>query len=206
MSNEFREYNRALTSLVNNGIPRAVAETLTTVGGWAHYATAKNVRQRFTLRNQYTERSLRFYKASPKTQLSKINAVTGSISPYMEAQDAGGERLPKQGSRAPVATIAARGGNPSKVIRKKYYAGTMSPDMFVGRPGRGGDQPFGVWERYRQGKTTRVRMIRSLENTSVEIKATRWHRDGVTPYARENVFAEEYARVASRILQEFGAK
>lgn len=205
ISSEFRDYNRQLTRFVDNGIPRAVAETLSTVGGWAHYATLKNVRKRFTLRNQYTERSLRFYKASPKSDLSKINAVTGSISNYMEAQDAGGEHLPKQGSRVPMATIAARGGNPSKVIRKKYYSGVMTPDMFVGSPGRGGEQPFGVWERYKQGKAGRVRMIRSLENSSVTIKATRWHRDGVDPYAREEVFTEEYARATSRILSSLGA-
>jgi hypothetical protein len=140
-SPEFIKYKAALQRMAAEVYPQAIADTLNQVAGFAHYATAKNIRSRFTLRNRYTEGSLRFYKASPKAKIEKINAVTGSFSEYMVAQDAGGERRPKRGSRAPVVTLAARGGNPAKVVRKKYHAGQLGPGQFVGQPS---GQPLGA--------------------------------------------------------------
>jgi hypothetical protein len=196
-SPEFIKYKAALQRMAAEVYPQAIADTLNQVAGFAHYATAKNIRSRFTLRNRYTEGSLRFYKASPKAKIEKINAVTGSFSEYMVAQDAGGERRPKRGSRAPVVTLAARGGNPAKVVRKKYHAGQLGPGQFVGQPS---GQPLGVWERYQRGKTKHVRLIRSLAMATVPIKARRWHRDGVEAYAKQSVIEAEFVRQAKAAL------
>lgn len=199
---EYRAYRKRLEALGEDVLPRVIAEAVNQVAGFAHYATAKNIRSRFTLRNAYTERSLRFYKASPKAKIEKINAVTGSISEYMVAQDLGGERRPKLGRRAPVVTLAARGGNPAKVVRKKYHAGQLGPGQFVGQPS---GQPLGVWERYRRGKTKHVRLIRSLARATVPIKARRWHRDGIEAYAKQSVIEAEFVRQAKAALASAGA-
>lgn len=185
--------------MAEGGFSRAVAETINTVAGFAHVQSIRNVRERLTLRNQYTERSIRFYKASPKADASKINAITGSVQPYMALQETGGYRRPKQGRKAPVATLRARGGSATRVVRRKYRAGQLGPGQFVGKP-RGGNRPTGVWERYARNK--RIRMIRNLEAERVPITAVNWHRDAMAKYASSKTMADAFVKHAERELRK----
>jgi hypothetical protein len=193
---EFGKYKKQLEKLGADVLPRVIAESINVVAGFAHVQSIKNVRSRFTIRNAYTERSVRYYKASPKAKIAKINAVSGSVSDYMDEQDAGGVRRPKKGSKAPVATLLARGGSRSGRIKKRYQAGSFGTKQFVGKP-RGGSRPSGVWERHARNK--KIRMIRNLENETVEIKEKRWHRDAMGVYNREK-FRAEFIRQAEREL------
>lgn len=203
MDDSFRAYKRKLAALEKEVIPRVIAETINQVAGFAHVQSARNVRSRFVNRNAYTERSLRFYKANPKPQIWKINAISGSISDYMDEQDAGGYRMPKKGRKAPVAALAARGGNRTAVVRKKYKAGSLGQNQFIGAP-RGSGRPAGVYERYGRGKS--VRMIRNLEADRVKIKATRWHRDAMEHYATRQAMTGEFVRQAQAELVKLASK
>jgi len=195
-SKEFRDYQKKLKRLADDALPRAVAETMNSVATVAHIQSIRNMRERFTLRNQYTERGIRYYKASPKKDWRKINAITGSISPYMDIQDQGGVRRPKRGRRAPIAALAARGGNRSAVVRKKYRAGQLGPNQFVGRPRGAKARPTGVWERYAKNK--RIRLIRNLENASIRVTGRRWHSDAVERYATREWIEGAFIREAKR--------
>jgi hypothetical protein len=193
---QLEQYRRKLQQLGKDVMPRVVAETLNTVAGFAHVQTQRNLRSKFTLRNKYTERSIKFYQARERSKWEQINAITGSISPYMDMQDTGGTKRPKQGSKVPMARLVARGNNKSGVVRKKYKAGSLGPNQFVGAPRGSGNRPPGVWERHRKNK--RLRMIRSLENETIDIKPTRWHRDGVAAWAKMSVINNEFAKNARK--------
>lgn len=198
------EYEQALKKLGDQALPAAVAECINNVASFAHANQARVLRSKFTLRNQYTERSLRFYKASPKAKIEKINAVAGTVSEYLPLHESGGLRRPKQGRKVPVATMAARGGKAAAVVRKKYRAGSLGENQFVGRPRGNPARPAGVYERYGRGK--RLRMIRNLENTALPIKPSGWHTLAMHPYSKREVLEAEFFRQASTALASVGAK
>jgi hypothetical protein len=199
----FESYKKKLQRIGDDVLQRVVSETLNIVASFAHTQSQWNIRSRFVNRNAYTERSTRFYQAKPRKRWTDINAVTGSVSDYMDEQDAGGFRYPKSGSKAPVAALAARGGNSRAVIRKKYKAGQLGANQFIGKP-KGGTGPVGVYER--RNKNKRMAMIRSLEFPKIQIKETKWHRDAVSSYARRDVIEREFIRQASAELSKLGAK
>ena len=199
---EFRDYKRKLSALASDVLPRVVAETINIVAGFAHAESVRNIRKRFVNRNAYTERSARYYQAKPRKNWMEINAISGSISDYMDEQDAGGFRLPKQGSRAPVATLAARGGSSTKTVRKQYQAGSLGKNQFVGTP-RGGNRPYGVYARNR--KNTQLVMIRNISRTKVKIEGKHWHTDAVEFRYRREVLTAEFVRQAKIELAKLGA-
>ncbi len=187
-SREFQTYIKKMERFGRQLLPQIVSTAINTIGGQAHEATKANVRSRMVLRNKYTENSIKFWESKPKEKWTRINAVSGSISPYMALQDEGGERHPKQGKTAVVVGLAARGGNPNRVVRKQYRAGTLGENQFVGKP-RGGSRPNGVYER--KNKNHKLRMLRDLSNATVPVKETDWHRDGVrTKFTSQRVFDE----------------
>lgn len=189
---------RRLERMGEGTFPRVIADTINTVAGFAHVQSVRNVRDRMTLRNAYTERSIRFYKANPKANSAKINAITGSIQPYMATQETGGYRRPKRGRKVPVATLFARGGSSTRVVRKRYHAGTLGEKQFIGKP-RGGNRPSGVWERTNRNK--RLKMIRNLEESRVQIDATRWHSDAMAKYSTRKMMTDEFLRQAKNALK-----
>jgi hypothetical protein len=193
---EFKAYKRKMERMAADALPRAIAGALTQAAVSATTRSKRNVRETMTLRNQYTERSVRYYKASPKKQIRQINSVTGSVSPYMGLQDSGGYRLPKRGRAAPVATLSARGGNRTAVVRKRYRAGTLGPGQFIGQPQ--GGRPVGVYERFQ--KNRRLRMIRNLSEEKVVVHPTHWHRDAVQRYGRRDYIEAAFVREAKRII------
>lgn len=199
-SPEFRKYKEKLLKLGADILPRVVAESINAVAMAAHEKSGQNVRSRFTLRNKYTERSLRYYKANPKADYKKINAKTGSISDYMDEQESGGYRKPVSGSKAPEATLTARGGKKTGVIRKKYHAGTLGSRQFMGTPrGRvdGKTRPYGVYER--RNKNKKLEMIRKIEKSKIRIQARHWHSDAMRSARRGAVSAEFIKRAQAEI-------
>lgn len=185
--------------------PKIVAETINTVATFAHVQSIRNIQTRFVNRTKYTQNSVRYYKANPKDKIEKINAVTGSISPYMDEQDLGGVRKPKQGSKAPVTTLYARGGNSSK---KKYARYKLGQDLtgtrfFIGKP-KGGKKPNGIYERTNKNK--KIRMTHNLEESTVQIRATSWHRDAVKDRATRSAYETAFINSAQLAIKELGAK
>lgn len=195
LTKEFREYRRKLNRLATTEFNKCAAETLTAIAKYGQLKQVKNLKREFTLRNKYTERSIRYWKASPKSQLWKINSVTGSISDYMELQEHGGQKKPKSGSRVPVATLRARGGKRTGVIRRKYYSGTLAKNLFIGTPG---GRPLGIYERY--GKNHKVKMIKNLEHKIVPIKAKHWHTNALKKYITETYIQNVFVSFAKKRL------
>lgn len=185
--------------------PKIVAETINTVATFAHVQSIRNIQRRFVNRTKYTQNSVRYYKANPKDKIEKINAVTGSISPYMDEQDLGGVRKPKQGSKAPVTTLYARGGNSSKKKYSRYKLGQdlIGTRFFVGKP-KGGGKPTGIYERTNKNK--KIRMTHNLEESSVQIKATSWHRDAVKDRSTRSAYETAFINAAQLAIKELGAK
>jgi hypothetical protein len=201
---EFKDYKRRLQALGAEVLPRVIAETINVVAGFAHVDSIRNVRSRFVNRNKYTERSIRFYKANPKKDWRKINAVTGSVSDYMDEQDQGGYRYPKKGTKAPVATLAARGGDAKRVVRKANRAGQLGPNQFMGTPKGSPGRPYGVYARTKKNK--HLTMIRNITRAKVEIEGRHWHTDAVSFRARRDVLTAEFIRQARRELAAAGLK
>lgn len=183
-----------MQKLKDGSYPLVVAETVNSIAGFAHANTTKLLRTRMTLRNRWTEGSLKFYKANPKDDIKKINAITGSFSPYLPLQETGGKRLPKKGSKVPWPTLAARsGGKAERPVMRKYQSGTLGEGQFIGALSGGGR---GVFERKTRGKKVTVKLIRSLTQSSIPVKATHWHTDGIKPYLKQGLIEEEFVRQA----------
>ena len=90
-------FKRALRAIGETELPEAIAAGINRIAGGAAAAQLMNVRHDFILRNKYTERSLAFYRANPKKDINRINAIVGSKQPYMALQEEGGERRPVKG-------------------------------------------------------------------------------------------------------------
>lgn len=202
-SPEFRRYQTQLGRLAADAYPKAIAETLNVVAGFAHVQQQRNVKERFVVRSAYTLGSFKFWKATPKSSISKINAVTGSVSPYLPVHEAG-DTIKARSRKVPIPTLRARGGSKAGKIRRKYYAGNLGPDMFVGRPRGNPARPVGVYERSGR-KAKRLRMIRNLESERIMIRPTRWHTSAVSRYARQSVIEAEFVRQARLALAAAGA-
>lgn len=201
---DFKKYKKQLAALGADVLPRVIAETINQVAGFAHVQSQRNIRTRFTIRNQYTERSLRYYKANPKAKIYKINAVSGSISDYMDEQDQGGYKVPKQGATVPMAALAARGGNPKRVIRKANRAGHLGPNQFIGKPRGNLDRPLGVYQRNRKNKY--LVMIRNVSRAKVRIEGKHWHTDAVSFRYRREIVTSEFIRQAKQELARLSNK
>lgn len=212
---EYQKYKEALRHLGKDVLPRVIAETINVVAGFAHVQSVRNVRQKFTLRNRWTEGSIRFYKATPKANWMKIKAVTGSISDYMDEQDMGGYRLPKKGGDVMEATLAARGGNSRSVVKRRFVSvgkkmpkQGLGPKQFVGKPRGKLDRPYGLYQRTtnkKEGKKYLV-MIKNISRARVPIEGKRWHRDAVEFKYRRELLTNEFIRQAKAELAKIGAK
>jgi len=205
VQNEYKKYLVKMKRMADDIFPKIVAETINTVATFAHVQSARNIKTRFVNRNRYTENSLRYYKANPKAKIEKINAVTGSISDYMDEQDLGGVHKPKQGGKVAMATLYARGGSSTSVKRKKFKLGqnTAGTKFFVGTP-RGSNKPVGIYERTNRNK--KIRMTHNLEKSSVQIKATSWHRDAVKDRATRSAYETAFIQASKTALKDLGEK
>lgn len=193
ITTESRQYLRELEK-IEGDLGVAAARAINDVASMAHAASIRKMRQTFTIRNKYSEGSLRFFKANEeraRKKLNGINAISGTISPYLPEQDAGGKKRPKPGSKyIPMPTWKhGRGGSSARVIVKRFRMNELGA-ISSGRKKNSGSPffalPSGIY--YRQGKPRKRRapagspraprpliMIRTLGTTSQMIKKTGWH-------------------------------
>jgi len=199
-TSEYREYKKKLLALGEEYLPAAIAEAVNQVAGFAHVQQQRNVKATFIVRSPFTLGSFKFWKASPKKNIAKINAVTGSVSPYLPVHEAGGKIAAKR-TYVPIPTLAARGGNIQSKIKPRYYAGKLGPNQFVGAPRglvKGKARPFGVYARTARNK--HLTMIRNITSTSIDIKRTNWHTEAVGRYAKREVLTDAFIRQAQQAL------
>jgi hypothetical protein len=77
-----------LNRFASRGVPYMVRDTLTGCAFALQRAWRADVRGAFVLRNKYTEKSIRVDKATG-TKVASMEAVTGTIAPFMRDQEEG---------------------------------------------------------------------------------------------------------------------
>ena len=105
LEQKLREYENAL--------PEVYANTINRVAKVVHNESIRNIKKDFKIRNNYSLGSMRYYQAKPTKNVSRINAITGTVSTYLDQQDEGGTAKNLDGS--PERSM------PSARARKKQY-------------------------------------------------------------------------------------
>lgn len=188
-----KEWQAALAVFAPAVYRQASAQTLNAIAKQVDTAERENLRKSFTLRNKYTEGSLRLYTASEKKDIASQNAVVGSVSAYLPLHDTGGSRTPT-GRAIALPTLAARGNSPARAVKKQFRLDSLSAPAFSMETRRGGAGLF-----VRKGK--KLTMIRRLVE-SVRIKKTGWHSGAVQKYARKDVLEKLFRKKAERLLDK----
>ena len=202
-----------MTRISDTELPEAIAAGINRIASGVALAQRNNLREDFILRNQYTEKSLAYYRANPKKDIARINAIVGSKQPYLALQEEGGTRRPKQGKKVPVPTKTARGGNWKAPIQRRYTPrkGPLSSKFFILRPGAGTTgakrriayqlQSPAMFKR-EGGLLVKVRL---LDQPSYHLKARHWHGRAVDKYARKDLMAMAFIQEAKRRLAKYQA-
>jgi hypothetical protein len=107
---------RKLELVSRKAIPHAARNGLNFVAFEARKQWQGEIRRSFTLRNQFTERSVRVDKARG-TDVRRMEAVTGSVAPWMLRQEEGGVAKAARTYLPIPQNIARRGGSEAKPVR-----------------------------------------------------------------------------------------
>lgn len=198
---DIRGLEKQLARYGQQELPEVVAETINAVGRATHSRSLRNIRSDMIIRNRFTERSLKYFKASPRRNLNRIDAITGTISPYLPIQEKGG-RLRAKRSRVAIPTKSARVAKSKRRavaprFRLNRVGETGSGGVFIATSKRG---KLGMFVRTK----SRVIMIRDLSITSRHIKPTRWHSEAVGKFGRRNVMGAIFIRQARRRIRGRG--
>lgn len=204
IKSDYRKYLRQLQQ-VQGAFAETQARTLNITAHAVDNKSRRNLQSSMILRNQYTERSLRVSDARVRKSGGTGYAEVGSISPYLPLQETGGVRRPVRGSRVPVPTRTARGGDWRQPVLRRF---ALKPSAAIGRPGRPGGKMFIL----RPGPTlqkpaifarpTRRRLVkvRLLHERSYRVRPTRWHSAAVKQFGNQRVMMQVFNREAKKRL------
>ena len=129
---------RDLQVLAAKAIPHAARNALNSMAFDARSQWQGEIQREFTLRNKYTERSIRVDKASG-TKIGSLRSVVGSVAPYMGDQEDGATVRGRGAHKAipgPVAAGQAAGAKRTRVVR----AGRRLSAIHVKHPAPKGDR------------------------------------------------------------------
>jgi hypothetical protein len=176
-----------------------------------------NLRRDFILRNKYTEGSLAYYKANPKKDINRINAIVGSKQPYLALQEQGGTEK-ATGKKLAMPTVAGRGGSFKNIIPKNLALRAMgqikgTSQRFTKKGNRVRGKGFFILGPgpslkapaifYRRGGT--LHKIRLLGKKTQKVKARHWHRDAVNRYATTTNMQMAFIAEARRRIAKYQA-
>jgi hypothetical protein len=116
---ELKGYDKLRSDLdrfAKRAFPYAVRDTLTGSAFALQKSWREDVRRSFTLRNRFTEQAIRVDKARG-TDVSAMQATTGTVAPYMRDQEEGNEVKGKGKHKAIPTAIAAGQGQGAKRTR-----------------------------------------------------------------------------------------
>lgn len=124
-----RAFERKLAGMTTRAIPHAVRDALNELAFVARSEWVEVIGARFTLRNRFTERSLRVTKARG-TKMDSMQSVVGSTADYMLDQEQGAKKGKRGKHGLAIPTPAAAGQSPkaskrTRQIRRGYYLGAM---------------------------------------------------------------------------------
>lgn len=213
----FKQLHAKLTALAKDEVPGVFARSINRVAKAAHGAQLRALDSKFTLRNKFTRGSMMLWEARPNKDPNKINAITGSRSPYLGVQETGGTEVGKDGK--PTMTTpskASRRGNWAKPIVSRFRWGSIGR---IARRGPRGMTPkgakafvLGPGPRLSQetifmrvGKKGKLVRIRTINRGKTMLKATKWHSGSIERVARREVMEASFAHEAYAVLGRMGA-
>jgi hypothetical protein len=132
---DFRRLAKELEAVAKKAIPHAVRDSLNTAAFEGRKQWAGEMQKSFTLRNKWTERSIRVEKATG-VNLSNMQSVVGSLAPYMATQELGGVEQSKGRHGVPIPTSTAAGqsmkARRTKQVQKRNWQSAISLPAKVG--------------------------------------------------------------------------
>lgn len=111
-----------MATFQNKAARKATAAALTRTAKGAKLLAGKSMRKQMTLRNNFSEGSLRATFTTPSRPIASQFTKAGSISPYLAAQEAGGA-LPSTKSGRRITTSEGSREGPTAYPRKKLARG-----------------------------------------------------------------------------------
>ena len=215
MSNDIKALAKKLRALSSEEFSQATAAAINIVASSSNEQQKIVLASRFIIRNKYTIGSLKMFKASPKRDAEKIDAIVGSKSPYLDDQETGGTVRTRSGRPAvAMPTKSARRGNWSKSVTARLR---MDKIKAIGRRRGGKMSPKGtpffflsggslknttLFER-RGKKLIRVRVI---TRGPIKLKPTHWHTEAMAVHGNAATMAKEWGTEISKSLAKLGAK
>lgn len=196
---EMKDLERQLKRYNQDALPKAVAASINAVSGAAHSQSERNVRTRFTIRNRFTMRSMKLWKANPKPDIRRINSVTGTISSYLPLQEKGGTVRARR-QRMAIPTKAARiSRSKSRPVARRFRMNRMGQvgsggKFFVMRSKRG---KLGIFTRRTKRQLV---MVRDLSVRSFHLRAKNWHSDAVRKFNKKSLYMRVFIREAKKGL------
>ncbi len=200
-----RAFSAAMNLIAKEVIPQAVTETVNTCVKGANSRQIRNVRRAFIVRaEKFTMGSLRIQlsKYKPGRSIDRIDATVGSISPYLNIQEEGGNISAKQKVHA-IPTVESRvGKRKAGRIGKKFRMNEMASQ--VGDPGskfffmRSKRGKLGIFYRRTKKKIVKVR---DLSQQQIRLKPAHWHARAVEYFLKPANFAKIYLSHGNRIFK-----
>ncbi len=195
-----------LKKFKNSDVPLAIAMTLTYVADEHQKEVKKTMLNLFTLRNKFTEKSLRKWKARPKRNIKRINSFSGSISPYIAVQDKGGI---VRGKRRKYPAPTKRGRTSRSLLKPRAYRYRLSKvgkiqtgesrqpgKMFYLRTRRADRRGFFI-----RTKRAGLKKIYYVAKSSVRVRGTRfWQRANKKIAARSRTIQNRFNRAARKLV------
>lgn len=215
MADDVKALAKKLRLLSSTEFSTATAGAINRVATAVNSGQRMNLKRDFTLRNKFTAGSLMMFKATPKADASKINALVGSKSPYLDEQEAGGVAQTRRGKPAlSMPTRKARRGDWAKPVTARLRMDKIKP---VGRRRGGRMTPKGapfffleggrlrnktLFER-RGAKLIRVRVV---TRGPIHLRATHWHTDATGKFGKPSVMSAAWGVELNKGLARLGAK
>lgn len=201
---ETKKYIHAMRFLSKEALPATVAETLNSTADAVAGQSKKNVQKRLIVRTKFTLNSIRQDRHARGNDIDRMFSRAGTISKYLPIQEEGGT-VRADNRRIPIPTVQARRSRSlQKPISKPYRMNVLNIGggrFFIGNP-KGGNRPLGIWERYQNKK--RLRLIRNLESSQVQIRGENWFSDAVKKYGTAQFIRAQFLKIAKRRLSEYG--
>lgn len=190
---------KQFTEAMEKQVPFATALALTRTAGQGQDRVREELPKHFTLRNKFTEGSIRFKRAE-KRDWPNCKAIVGTISPYLEIQEEGGDKtadgkafaIPK-GIRRSDKTQVSRAKWPGKILPKNSAipGGGRTKGAVNGK--RSKPKPFlirekdGVGVYIRTDKKGKLKRLFRLTRKTLHVKRRDWLQAPVEAIVRENL-------------------
>ncbi len=199
-----KAYNKTLRKISQEGIPRAIAATLTRQAEITNIQARTNLKKKLVVRAKYTTNSLKVSESRPKPRIDAMYSKAGTISLYLPIQEEGGVIRARRKFIA-VPTLKARIGGKYTGRRRPMFQlrkagkinrggrGSGGGKLFYMRPRRAGNPP-GFFTR----KGKKLIRIYTLNRTEMQIKGVNWFSDAVKKYHNRRFLEKVYVMEAKK--------